>query len=468
MSTTVADLVIEPIDLPHVSSAWARRRRLQVLGAIGRHLGPTVRTRRRAHVVRSVRRTFDELGATFTKFGQLVGSAGSLFGEDVAAEFRGCLDRGPAVPWPKVRTAVERELGRPLHEVFASFDERPIAAASIAVVHRATLLDGREVAVKILRPHIEDIIATDMAVMAPIADFLGRQVAVGVAGVLPGLIDGLTQQLREELDLRNEARALDWFRGVVATMDLPRMRVPEPIHEASGRRVLTMEFLDGVPVDDAAAIEAMGVDPRPLVMEALKGFFATTLCLGTFHGDIHAGNLMVTTDGCLGVVDWGIVGRLDSETHRFIRRSVEGVLGDETAWAEVHAHLKGVYGGNVQEVLGISDDEMRDFIRSQIQLLFTRPIGEIDVKMLMADAPTPADEDAKDTSLLARVRRWQDQRKVQQRMLDSDGMGSDFDRSTFLLGKQLAYFERYGKMYTPDVPLLWDRTVFEQLLASPA
>lgn len=459
------DLVIEPIDLPYVSSQWARRRRLQVVGAVGRHIVPIVRTRGRMDVARSVRRTFDSLGATFTKFGQLVGSAGSLFGEDVAAEFRACLDQGPAVPYPKVRAAVEAELGRPLHEVFASFDERPIAAASIAVVHRATLLNGRDVAVKILRPHIEDVIATDMAVMAPIADFLGRQVAVGIAGVLPGLIDGLTQQLREELDFRNEARALDWFRGVVATMDLPRMRVPEPIHEASARRVLTMEFLDGVPVDDADAIEALGVDPRPLVIEALKGFFGTTLCLGTFHGDIHAGNLMVTTDGCMGVVDWGIVGRLDSETHRFIRRAVEGVLGDETAWADVHAHLKGIYGGNAQELFGFTDQQMQDFIKGQLHMLFTRPFGEVDVKMLMADIPDVEGRKATDTSLLARLRRWQDQRRFQQRMLDSDGMGSDFDRATFLLGKQLAYFERYGKMYTPDVPLLWDRAVFEQLLA---
>lgn len=459
------DLVIEPIDLPYVSSQWARRRRLQVVGAVGRHIVPTVRTRRRMDVARSVRRTFDRLGATFTKFGQLVGSAGSLFGEDVAAEFRACLDRGPAVPYSKVRAAVEGELGRPLHEVFATFDERPIAAASIAVVHRATLLDGRDVAVKVLRPHIEDIIATDMAVMAPIADFLGRQVAVGIAGVLPGLIDGLTQQLREELDLRNEARALDWFRGVVATMDLPRMRIPEPIHEASARRVLTTEFLHGVPVDDADAIAALGIDPRPLVIEALKGFFGTTLCLGTFHGDIHAGNLMVTTDGCLGVVDWGIVGRLDPGTHRFIRRAVEGVLGDETAWADVHAHLKGIYGGHAQELFGFTDQQMQDFIKGQLQMLFARPFGEVDVKVLMADIPDVDGRKATNTSLLAKLRRWQDQRRFQQRMLDSDGMGSDFDRATFLLGKQLAYFERYGKMYTPDVPLLWDRAVFEQLLA---
>jgi hypothetical protein len=226
-----------------------------------------------------------------------------------------------------------------------------------------------------------------------------------------------------------------------------------------------MEFLDGVPIDDAAAIEALGIDPKPLVIEALKGFFGTTLCLGTFHGDIHAGNLMVTTDGQLGVVDWGIVGRLDPDTHRFIRRAVEGVLGDDTAWVDVHTHLKGIYGGNAQDLFGFTDDQMQTFIKGQMEMLFTRPFGEVDVKMLMADIPDVDGRQA-DNSLLAKLRRWQDQRRFQQRMLDSDGMGSDFDRSTFLLGKQLAYFERYGKMYTPDLPLLWDRDVFVQLLAS--
>ena len=417
-------------------------------------------------MARPVRRAFDELGATFIKFGQLIGSAGTLFGDDVAAEFRACLDQGPPVPFPVVKRTIESDLGRPLEDVFVRFDERPLAAASIAVVHRATLTDGREVAVKLLRPNIEKIVAADLAVMGPLADFAGRQIAVGIAGVLPGLVDGLDQQLREELDLRNEVRALKWFGGVLGGMDLPRMRVPQPVDDLCGRRVITMEFLDGVPVDDAAGIEALGIDPRPLVTEALKGFFATTLCMGIFHGDIHAGNLLVTRDGSLGVVDWGIVGRLDPGTHQFIRRAIQGVLGDESAWPDVHAHLKGVYGGILQSELGATDEYMANFIKGQLEAIFTRPFGEVDIKILLEDAPRPNEEAAR-SSALAAVRRWRNQRRFQQRMLDSEGMGSDFDRATFLLGKQLVYFERYGKLYTPDLPLVWDRDVFTKLLAAP-
>jgi predicted unusual protein kinase regulating ubiquinone biosynthesis (AarF/ABC1/UbiB family) len=457
-------LEITPTPLPRPSTRSTRKRRLQIGAATSRHLGPALA--RRQPLAQPVRRTFDELGATFIKFGQLIGSAGSLFGDEVAAEFRTCLDQGPAVPFPEVKRAIEGDLGRPLEDVFARFDERPLAAASIAVVHRATLIDGRDVAVKLLRPDIEKIVAADLAVMRPLADFAGRQIAVGIAGVLPGLIDGLEQQLQEELDLRNEVRALQWFGRVLRDMDLPRMRVPEPLPELCGRRVLVMEFLDGVPVDDVSGIEALGIDPRPLVTEALKGFFATTLCFGLFHGDIHAGNLMVTRDGYLGVVDWGIVGRLDPGTHQFIRRAIEGVLGDDGAWPDVHAHLKGVYGGILQSELGATDEFMADFIKQQIEAIFTRPFGEVDIKILLEDAPRP-DEEAARSSALAAFRRWRNQRRFQQRMLDSEGMGSDFDRSTFLLGKQLVYFERYGKLYTPDLPLVWDRDVFMKLLAVP-
>ena len=457
------DLEIVPTELPTPSAAAVRRRRLQIGAAVSRHIAPAVARRR--SLAHPFRLAFDELGATFTKFGQLIGSAGSLFGDYVAAEFRSCLDQGPPVPFPNVRRTVEADLGRPMHDVFATFEERPLAAASIAVVHKATLHDGRAVAVKLLRPHIEEIIAADLAVMWPLADFAGRQIAVGIAGALPGLVDGLGVQLREELDLRNEVRALQWFRAVLRTMDLPRMRVPEPISDLCGRRVIVMELLDGVPIDDLAGIEALGIDPRPLVTEALKGFFATTLCLGRFHGDIHAGNLLITRDGCLGVVDWGIVGRLDPGTHQFIRRAIEGILGDEDAWRDVHAHLKGVYGGILQSELGATDEFMADFIKTQMEAIFIRPFGEVDIRLLMEDPPRP-DEERTDSSLVAGFRRWRNQRRFQQRMLDSEGMGSDFDRATFLLGKQLVYFERYGKMYTPDLPLMWDRAVFEELLAA--
>ena len=289
---------------------------------------------------------FETLGGTFSKFGQLVGSAPGLFGDDVAAEFRGFLDAGAPVPFPLVRETVEAELGGSIGDLFATFDATPVAAASLAVVHRATLADGTPVAVKVLRPGIEECIATDLAVMRPLFRFIGRQVAVGIAGTLPGLVDGLSQQIAEEVDLRNEARALRWFADVLDLLDVKIVQVPAVIDDRSARRVLTMEFLDGVPVDDAEGIAAFDVDAGPLLQECLKVWFAATLCTGVFHGDIHAGNVFVRADGTIALFDWGIVGRFDESTQRFFRRCVEGALGDESAWLEVGDHIeRGVRGG---------------------------------------------------------------------------------------------------------------------------
>jgi predicted unusual protein kinase regulating ubiquinone biosynthesis (AarF/ABC1/UbiB family) len=431
---------------------------------------PTALARRQPRdvaVAMALRATFEALGGTFIKFGQLIGSAPSLFGEEVSAQFRGFLDAGAPVPAAAVRAAVEDDLGAPLDALFSSFDERPVAAASLAVVHRATLADGTPVAVKVLRPGIEHAVATDLAVMVPLLHWVGRQVAVGIAGTLPGLVDGLAEQIAEEVDLRNEARSMTWFAGLLDSMAVETVEVPRPVADWCGRRVLTMTYIDGVAVDDVEGIARLGVDAPPLLQECLKVWFATALCTGAFHGDIHAGNVLVTPRGTLGLLDWGIVGRLDEDTHRFFRRMIEGVLGDESAWPEVARHVAAVYGPGVQELLGLDDDQLVAFVRAQVEPLFALPFGQVDLATMLVGTP-PADPAAAATGgRLARLRVWREERRRQLALLDSDGYGSGFDRGTFLLGKQLVYFDRYGKLFLPDVPLLFDPDAFRALLAEP-
>ena len=443
-----------------------RLRLAHALGSAAWRFGPVAARRKSAPV--ALREVFDDLGGTFTKFGQLIGSAPSLFGEEVAAVFRGCLDAGPPVPFRSVRVVVETELGRPLEQAFATFEETPLAAASIAVVHRAVLHDGTPVAVKILRPGIEHMVATDLAVLRPLFGWIGRNVAVGVAGTLPGLIDGLQEQIVEELDLRREATSIEWFAGLLAEMDLPLVRVPAVHRELSGRQVLTMELLDGVAIDDVATLEAQGVDVRPGVEQVLKAFFATALCTGTFHGDVHAGNLLVDREGRIGVLDWGIVGRMDERTHRWFRRMIEGALGDETAWEEVAEHFEAVYGSDLLDNLGMTREQGVAFVRSMIEPLFQLPFGQVDLRTMLLNAPVEESEAGRARTLWDRVQHWQAERRFQRTMAESGGIGSTFDRGTFLLSKQLVFLDRYGKLYLPDTPLLWDRAVFEGLLAAPS
>jgi aarF domain-containing kinase len=419
---------------------------------------------------RPLRRTFEALGGTYMKFGQLVASSPGVFGEEFADEFRSCLDTGPAVPFTVVRDAIEGDLGMSLDESFAYFDPEPIGRASIAVVHRGTLHDGTDVAVKVLRPGIESMVSVDLYLLQPLLELVARQTGDQAAGILMQLFSGFRVQIGEELDLRNEARAMASFRMLLAEVDLPLMVVPEPFPELSGRNVLTMEFLDGVPIDDLAGAASFGVDPAPLVEQVVRGFFLTAVRWGAFHGDVHAGNMLLLRDGRIGVIDWGIVGRLDPETHYFFVRLLHAALGDEAAWDDIAAHLTRVYGPTIQQGLGLSDKDLAVFIRDLIEPVLLRPFGEVSLAALIQAPQVQAAKaqgiEAHNRSFSAVVGRLRAQRKLRRLADESGGTDTDFDRGTFLLGKQLMYFERYGKMFLADVPLLNDRTFFESLLAT--
>jgi predicted unusual protein kinase regulating ubiquinone biosynthesis (AarF/ABC1/UbiB family) len=422
-----------------------------------------------------LRQSFEELGGTFVKFGQLVASSPGVFGDETAEAFRTCLDTGPAVPFAAVRAVVEEDLGMALEDAFATFDPDPIGRASIAVVHRATLPDGRPVAVKILRPGIESLVAVDLALLQPLLELVARETGDEAAGVLTQIFLGFRDQVGEELDLRNEARALAAFRDLLARSDLPggplsRLVVPELFPERSGRAVVTMELLDGVPIDDPAGAAALGVDPAPLIEEVVRSFFVTAVRWGAFHGDVHAGNMLLLRDGRLGIVDWGIVGRLDAETHRFFVRVLDGVLGDEGAWRDVADHMVTTYGPAMQQGLGLSDDELAQFIRSLVEPTLLRPFGEVSLGALIQAPQLQAARaegiDAGARSLRASLGRLRAKRRLRRLADQSGGTASAFDRGAFLLGKQLLYFERYGKLFLADVPLLADRPFFEAVAAS--
>jgi ubiquinone biosynthesis protein len=268
------------------------------------------------------------------------------------------------VPFDEVRGMVELALGAPLASAFAEFEEAPIGSASIAVVHRARLHGGRRVAVKVLRPDIEAQVATDLRLMGPLFDFLAFRVGIPEAGQLVRQLDGFREQLAEELDLRNEARAMIHHRELLAHLGLSMIVVPEPLPALSGQCVLTMEYLDGIPIDDVAGIAAHGLEPRPLLEQLVRAWFITALRDGTFHGDVHAGNLLLLHDKRVGVLDWGIVGRLDAHTHQFLRRSIEGALGDESAWDDVARELLAAYGPALIESLGLDERTLARFSRN--------------------------------------------------------------------------------------------------------
>jgi len=421
-----------------------------------------------SELARPLRRTFEDLGGTFMKFGQLIASAPGVFGNGLSDEFRSCLDTGPAVPFAEVQRTIEADLGMPICEAYADIEPRPIGRASIAVVHRARLADGRPVAVKVLRPGVDKLVATDLDLLQPLLDLVARQTGDQTAGSLLQMLDGFRDQIGEELDLRNEARAMTHFRRLLAEVDLPKVAVPEVVPELSGPNVLTMELFDGVPIDDLAAATEYGVDPAPLLEQVVRGFMLTTVRWGAFHGDVHAGNLFLLRDGRVGVLDWGIVGRLDEATHRFFVRMLQAVLGDDEAWDDVAAHLVRTYGPAMRDALGLDDAQLAVFVRGIIEPVLTRPFGEVSLSDIItapqAQLAKARGIEAHDWSVRTVMKRLRAQRKLRRAAEAGGGVASDFDRSTFLLGKQLMYFERYGKLFLADTPLL-DREFFATVLA---
>lgn len=463
-----------PINLPEIDPVQLRRRALNTVTVFTRNFAPLILekvTRRKvsSHTrIAALRRSFEELGSTYVKFGQLLSSSPGVFGDEVANEFRSCLDAGPPVAFWKIRKIVERDLGASIESVYSKFSREPLAAASIAVVHRAQLADGRDVAVKILRPGIEKLVAADLDLMEPVFKILARQIGVGLAGPLLQLLEGFREQVAEEMDFRNEIRMMIHHRHMLTRVNLPRVVIPEPYPELSGRSILTMEYLDGVPIDDLSGIADFGIDPRPIIEEVVKAWFITTIRNGTFHGDVHAGNLMLLKDGRIGVLDWGIVGRLSADTHQFMRWVIEAALGDDSTWNKIAHHIRRIYGGAVLEGLGLTEAEMTDLVRRQIEPILTEPFGSVSLASMFL-GPQDKLGEARAARIARRspvgvIRDWRKIRKLRNVAAAHGGVGSDFDRGTFLIGKQLLYFERYGKMFLSDISLLEDENFFRNLL----
>lgn len=419
-------------------------------------------------IAKPLRLAFEDVGGTFIKFGQILASSPGLFGEEIADEFRSCLDTGPPVPFSEVRARVEADLGVTLEEAFATFNPKPIGRASIAVVHRATLHDGREVAVKVLRPGIDHLVATDLDLMEPLFELIVSQTGAQMAGAIFQQLDGFRLQIGEEMDLRNEARALAHFRALTDASDLTLLSVPEPFPELSGQNVLTMEFLDGVPIDDFQALEALGIDPAPLIEQLIRGFFLMTVKYRMFHGDVHAGNLLLCTDGRIGVIDWGIVGRLDAETHWFLCRMLAAVVGDDEAWRDVTGHLIRTYGPAIGEAMGMDDEQLAVFMRAMIEPILLKPFGEVSFADMMnatqVEVAKAHGVEFQKRTLGATLKRIRLQRRIHKMATETGGLMSDFDRGYFLLGKQLMYFERYGKLFLADTPILSDPDFITQIL----
>jgi ubiquinone biosynthesis protein len=232
------------------------------------------------------------------------------------------------VPFEAVRAVVEAELGQPLGALFADFDPEPLAAASIGQVHPATLPDGTAVVVKVRRPGVEAQAEADLALLDALARTAAVRTSWGRDYDIVGWVREFAFTLRDELDYAAEARHAEQVRRDFA--DEPALHVPAVFPERSARRVLTMERLDGVKVDDAAALAAAGVDRQELARTATRVMLRMVLRNGFYHADPHPGNVLVLPGGRIGLLDFGMVGALDAATRQALLRIVLALAAEDT------------------------------------------------------------------------------------------------------------------------------------------
>ncbi len=274
----------------------------------------------RTGLSRRLRPAFEHLGPTYIKLGQIISSGEGLFPEELVEEFRLLRDRVPPEPFSVVRRTIEEDLGRPLAAVFTSFDRTPIASASIAQVHAATLRTGERVVVKVQRSRVADLVRLDIAAMAWIAPQLVGRIPVTALTNPPALVELFAETIVEELDFRLEAQNMLDIAAVFSTTGQRSVVVPRPHPELVTRRVLVMEHLHGYAWGDAEGMRAAGIDTAAVLRSTLIAFLEGVLIYGVFHGDLHGGNLLVQSEGTVALLDFGITGRLDERKRQAFLR----------------------------------------------------------------------------------------------------------------------------------------------------
>ncbi|WAC58107.1 AarF/UbiB family protein [Gordonia sp. SL306] len=392
-------------------------------------LGDAVHGRRPTaqRVAHEIRTTFEHLGPTYVKLGQLIASSPGVFSDTLSAEFESLLDRvRPADPADIRRLFIE-EFGRGPEEVFAAFDVEPIASASIAQVHTATLHSGEEVVVKIQRPGITERLAPDVALLerfAGLAEISEYGRMLSARHVVEDFADGLSA----ELDFRNEADTMrEWYECLRDGPYGSRVRVPEVHDEFTTSRVLTMERVYAIRIDDAEAVRGAGHDGVALCRNLLLSLLESAFHGGLFHGDLHAGNVLVDANGTLVLLDFGIVGRFTKRTRRILRQLVVDLIvrGDYESAGRAIFLLGAVHNPTSSTAKGAED------IKRVALPLSSTDLGSMSYGDLGRQ--------------LAAVAKAHDAR---------------LPRELVLVGKQLLYVEKYMKLLAPRWKAMSDKEIY--------
>jgi ubiquinone biosynthesis protein len=291
------------IDQIHLGRYIPFRKRIRAFGQWPALKGPSVPER--------LRMAFAELGPSFIKLAQLLSTRPDLITARYAQEFRKLQDEVPAFEPRVAKDIIEQETGMPLGSIFREFEEVPSAAASIAQVHRAVLADGSRVVVKVQRPGIREQLEADLDILETVAELMERHISESAVFNPSGIVEEFRRTVTREMDFLEEARNCRQFRRNFE--DHPHVYFPRVHEEFSTSRILVMERLEGVRIDDVKGIETLGLDRKDLARKGVDAYLKMVFEDGFFHADPHPGNIFALPTGQVGYTDFGIVGRVSEE-----------------------------------------------------------------------------------------------------------------------------------------------------------
>ncbi len=363
----------------------------------------------------------EDMGPTFIKFGQIVASSAGMFPDAYVKEFQKCLDRVKPFPFADVRRTLDEELGAEKSAHLVDIEPKQLASASIAQVHTAKLRDGTPVVIKVQRPGIITRCMADMKLMRLLARMLARMKKNVELANPVGVVDDFTKTLTEELDFRREAENLDRFNDIMRELGHKHIHAPVPQHEYTTRKVLVMERFSGLRVDRFEEIRARGIDGESKLVDGLRAWFQCVVFYGFFHGDVHAGNLMLLDDETIGFLDFGIVGRFDDrERYLVTDYMIAFASGNYRRLAEIIVEMSGA--PKELDMDGFVED-LGDTYRPLLTLSF----GEVNY-----------------AEFLPGIQRTATRHRMR--------MPNEF----ILITKQLLYFDRYAKALAPKLNVFTD------------
>ncbi len=374
-----------------------------------------------------LRLALEELGPIFVKFGQMLSTRRDILPADLADELAKLQDQVPPFASHYVRDTLERTYGRPVEAVFASFEFTPVASASVAQVHLAVLPDGREVAVKILRPGITEVITHDIALLDDGASLMQTLWREGKRLKPHEVVREFAKHLEDELDLMREASNASQLRRNFETS--PLLLVPEIHWDFCSTEVMVMERMRGMPVSHVAALRAQGVDIPSLARAGVEIFFTQVFRDGFFHADMHPGNIMVDAEGRYIALDFGIMGTLnDVDKHYLAQNFLAFFRRDYKRVAE--AHIESGWAPKETRV-----DEFEAAIRAVCEPVFDRPLKEISLgKVLLRLFQTSRRFNIEVQPQLV---------LLQKTLLNIEGLGRDLDPDLDLWVSAKPFLERW-------------------------